>query len=416
MASIPTVLLAIERALYALKNDTRDDARRIIIFMTDGIVDTGNPQTDVSRADWLRDDLASDAARAGIQIFGIAFTNAADFQLIQSLANKTGGDYFRALEADDLSGVFERINAAIIREAEPEPESEPASAAPQPPQQVIQAPAPEPIIIEVPSKSEELSREERTRNLILIVAAGVLCLTVLAILIVLIRRGRAGREPEAEYEPKAYLSDIHGVTEKQSYQLGRKPTMLGRVAGTDKDHLNYVVIPETTIGRRHALIEYKDYAYWIIDQGSINGTYVNDHIVNTETRLKHGDRIRLHKFEFEFVMPEMFDSGMTVVSNTVYARDIASNEEASQPVVADGGEDDSGNFDRLFDIDSSDDSSPSSGRITLSEDNYGDGEDATIQYDDDREAGVPQPAEPTPDPDEEDEDVTLTPGTGSGRR
>ena len=403
---------AIERAIYILKNNARDEARRIIIFMTDGIVDTGNPQNDISRTDWLRNDLAADAGRAGIQIFGIAFTNAADFQLIQSLANKTEGDYFRALTADDLHGVFERINEVIVREAqpEPEPEPEPAAAPPQPQQQVIQAPAPEPIIIEVPSKSQDTSGEERTRNLILIVAASVLCLTVLAILIVLIKRSRSEREPGEEYEPKAYLSDIHGVTEKQSYQLSRKPTMIGRVAGTDEDHLNYIVIPETTVGRRHALIEYKDYAYWIIDQGSINGTYVNDHMVNTETRLKHGDRIRLHKFEFEFVMPEMFDSGMTVVSNTAYARDIASDDENAAAAAASA--DDSGNFENLFSIDGNDDSSPSGGRITLSEENYSGDEDATIQYGESAGNDRPGPAEPTQDPgeDDDDEDATLTPG------
>lgn len=41
---------AIERAIYILKNNARDDARRIIIFMTDGIVDTGNPQNEIGRA------------------------------------------------------------------------------------------------------------------------------------------------------------------------------------------------------------------------------------------------------------------------------------------------------------------------------------------------------------------------------
>jgi len=65
------------------------------------------------------------------------------------------------------------------------------------------------------------------------------------------------------------------------------------------------------------MIEYKDFSYWIIDQGSINGTFVNDKPVTSEVRLKHGDIIRLHKIEFEFVIPEMADSGMTVISSTV---------------------------------------------------------------------------------------------------
>ena len=41
--------------------------------------------------------------------------------------------------------------------------------------------------------------------------------------------------------------------------------------------------------------------------------------ITSETRLKHRDRIRLHKFEFDFVMPDLEEAGMTKVSHTVYA-------------------------------------------------------------------------------------------------
>jgi pSer/pThr/pTyr-binding forkhead associated (FHA) protein len=82
------------------------------------------------------------------------------------------------------------------------------------------------------------------------------------------------------------------------------------------------VIPESTIGRRHALIEYKDFSYWIVDQGSINGTFVNDVPISSEVRLKHGDIIRLHKLEFEFVMPDLDDASMTELSHTVLSQEI----------------------------------------------------------------------------------------------
>ncbi len=104
---------------------------------------------------------------------------------------------------------------------------------------------------------------------------------------------------------EAYLKDIHGHTSNELYRLGKKATMLGRVAGKDSENLDFIVIPETTIGRRHAVIEYKDYAYWIIDQGSINGTFVNNISVTSEVRLKQGDIVRLHKFEFEFSIPDL---------------------------------------------------------------------------------------------------------------
>lgn len=404
---------AIERAVYALKNNARTDARRMIIFMTDGIVDTGDAQQDASASDWLRNDLASDAARSDIRIFAIAFTNDADYQLIQSLANKTEGDYFRALTAADLGNVFSRINEVIAREAE----AESLSAAPSPPSQSVQAP--QPVIIEVPAQSQDYRAEERNRTLILIAAAGVLALTLIAILIVLIKRSRGDR-PVDDHEPEAYLNDMHGLSGKQSHRLGKRPTMLGRAIISDGDHLHYVSIPETTVGRRHALIEYKDYAYWIIDQSSINGTYVNDKLVTTEVRLKHGDRIRLHKYELEFVMPEMSDSGMTVVSNTVYARHKSGDAPGPAAGTAPAGAvretgDDAFNDGDLFDIsgghdvaedNDNDDSTPSEGRITLSEEDYSGSEDGTVPK---SWAGT-SPSGPAA---AEDDDVTLTPGMDS---
>lgn len=309
---------AMERAIYELKNSGRADAQKLIVFMTDGIVDTGNAAVDLDRARWLREDLAPDAADAGIRIFSIAFTEDADFQLIQSLAQNTGGEYFRALDAAALNGVFENINAIIDRPPEPEPiaapEPEPAPVvAPPPPQQ--------PIVIEVPAAgSESMQREERIRSIIILVAAVVLIGALIAVIVLLVRRGREDLKAASDqYVAEAYLNDIHGVTGQPSYKLGSRAVMLGRVAGKDSTHLDYLVIPQSTIGRRHALIEYKDYGYWISDQGSINGTFVNDRPVTSEVRLKHGDRVRLHRCEFEFVMPEVGDAGMTVVSHTTYA-------------------------------------------------------------------------------------------------
>ena len=316
----------IERAIYELKNNGRADAEKSIIFMTDGIVDTGVPEKDLEKAKWLREDLAPDAADNEIKIFGIAFTE-------ESIAQKTDGEYYRALQAEDLHGVFERINKIINKPPEPESVPEPV-VVPAPviekPEPQVQAPPPAPVIIEVPAQG--MGQEERIRSMIMIAAAIILTITLLAILILLLRRNRELKAGEGQVVQEAYINDLQGKTDKQTHKLGTKPTMFGRVAGKDTDHLDYIVVNESTIGRRHALIEYKDYSFWIIDQGSINGTFVNGEPVKTEVRLKHGDRIRLHKCEFEFIMPEMEDSGMTVISKTVFAQQPAGDdsEEATQ--------------------------------------------------------------------------------------
>lgn len=331
---------AVERAIYELKNNARADAQKLIVFMTDGIVDTGDAAVDLEKAKWLREDLAPDAAEVGIRIFGIAFTDAADFQLIQSLAQNTDGEYFRALTPGDLPRVFERISEVIDRPpvVEPEPAPEPAV---QPP--------PVPVIIEVPVQpAESVNAEERVRSIVILVAAVVLVGALVAIIILLIKRGREAQPSTGDYVAEAYLNDIHGITGQSAFKLGIKPTMLGRVAGQDTDHLDYVVIPQSTIGRRHALIEYKDFAYWIMDQGSINGTFVNDKPVSSEVRLKHGDRVRVHKCEFEFAMPDMGEAGMTVVSQTRFAgQAVPSGQEAT---VVKGGREPARDQESVFDI------------------------------------------------------------------
>ena len=323
----------IERAIYELKNNGRDDARKVIIFMTDGIVDTGAAESDMEKSKWLREDLAPDAADNEIKIFGIAFTEQADFQLIQSIAQNAEGEYYRALTAADLQGVFEKVNGIINKPPEPEPLveeiSEPKEVVIQAPPPVVQ-PAPAPVIIEVPAQT--MGEEERIRSIIMMAAAIILTITLLGILILLLRRNRELKAGQNQFVQDAYINDLQGKTDQQTHKLGEKPVMFGRVAGKDTEYLDYIVVNESTIGRRHALIEFKDYSFWIIDQGSINGTFVNGEAVSSEVRLKHGDRIRLHKCEFEFIMPEMEDSGMTVISNTVFAAQAAADdaEEATQ--------------------------------------------------------------------------------------
>jgi pSer/pThr/pTyr-binding forkhead associated (FHA) protein/Mg-chelatase subunit ChlD len=319
----------IERAIYELKNNGRADAEKSIIFMTDGIVDTGAPDRDLEKSKWLREDLAPDAADNEIKIFGIAFTDAADFQLIQSISQKTEGEYYRALTVDDLQHVFEQIDEIINTPPEPEPVPEVVQVPVAVPAPIIQqAPAPAPVIIEVPVQS--MGEEERIRSMIIIAASIVLTLTLLGILILLIRRNKELKDGANEFIQDAYINDLQNKTDKQTHKLSTRPTMFGRVAGKDVDHLDYIVVNESTIGRRHALIEFKDYSFWIVDQGSINGTFVNGEPVSSEVRLKHGDRIRLHKCDFEFIMPEMEESGATVISSTVFAE---------QPAVVDDSED-----------------------------------------------------------------------------
>jgi pSer/pThr/pTyr-binding forkhead associated (FHA) protein len=311
---------AIEQAVQQLQLSGRPAAEKSIVFLTDGDVQTGNETNDTARTAWLQQSLAVDIAAAGIRIYGIGFADAANSELVNTLALKTGGESFHATSVSDLAGAFTSVFDYMQQQAGPVRIESPAEAAPAivepPPPPVIAAPTTTPV-------TKAAGQEERTRSIIIFIAAVILFLTLAGLIFLLVKRGRIYKQASAAVVSEAFLFDLNGVTSSAQYKLGQKPTMFGRVAGKDVEHLDYIVIPESTIGRRHATIDYKDYAYWIMDQGSINGTFVNDVRITSEIRLKHGDRIRLHKVEFEFVMPDMEEAGKTRLAEPAAAASVA---------------------------------------------------------------------------------------------
>ena len=354
---------AVERAIYDLKVNGRPDVEKSIIFMTDGIVDTGNKAIDAEKTRWLREDLAGDAAELNIRIFAVAFTDNADFLLIQSLARRTDGEYYRAMTPSDLPLAFAQINTILEtpKVIEPEP-------APPPPPHIVDESIEETSIDEAVMDADDAAEFERVTGFsieelenipdgqaiitrpgeeatgkedmmaIALLAGGAIALILLIVIIVMLIRRRGAKsapeqQPSADYVPQGYLNDINKITSEPSYELSVKPAMLGRVAGKDREHLEYIVIAQSTIGRQHALIEYKDYSYWVTDQSSVNGTFVNGVRITGETRLKHGDLIKLHKYEFEFAVPDLEDSGKTVFSETTDKTVIATSDALSDSMA-----------------------------------------------------------------------------------
>lgn len=362
----------IERALYALSR-AEGDHEAIIVFLTDGIVDTGNAQLDAERVEWLREDLSSEAAEKGIRIFGIAFTENSDSLLVQSLARRTGADYFRALTDADLPAAFADVFSASAQSAPlPAREATPAQAPafePPPPPPSLEAPMPaeaellpdEKAAIEefdealaeagialddIPEGQAIIIPPERGRGefplaLAGVVAAGLLALCVVAYLLLRRRPARPAAEPapgavpipetKRPEIPEAYLVDVDHVTERDRHPLHLKSIMIGRVAGPVSTEYEYLVIRQPTIGRQHAVIKYQDFAYWVVDQGSVNGTFVNDERVAAPTRLNHGDTVRFHKVRFRIEITRAFEQG----EGTAYDATVMADTEATMAASAD---------------------------------------------------------------------------------
>lgn len=303
---------AVERAMYELRLSGRREAARIIVLMTDGVVDTGDAQRDGERTRWLREMLASDAASESIRIFAIAFTDSADFQLLQNVARTANGDYFRASDAGQLADALARIDAEI---------SEAATSAVQPERLVFNEAM---TVTGTPAAPGEAAEREGPGWRVLLVVLALAMLGIVAVMILwgeefaalLQRKVMHSRRKVEEAGPKAVLYDVSDTSDIRRYELGSRPVVIGRVAGSDTS-MDYVVVDERTVGRWHATVERRGQSFWIRDEGSVNGTFVNNQRVTAEHPLKHGDMVRVHRHEFEFVIPELFDSDRTVVSTDV---------------------------------------------------------------------------------------------------
>lgn len=295
----------IERGLYELKAHGRRGATPVLIFITDGIVDTGSAAKDSEMREWLRTRLLPEARERGVKIFSIALTEQADYALIQEMGQVTGGDYFRAMGIKEIAGIFDRIHAKLQAPAPPPaPSVAPAPPPPLPPASVLAA------------------------AWFWVAVLGALALLVMGGLVAVARSRReaaralsssatmVGKGPAAGQLPEAYFRD--GRTGKR-IRLTKSLTRIGRAPDSD------IVVAEPQISTRHAEIECRQGRFYLRDLRSTNGSWINKERVQAETILKSGDVVAFDEFTFTFTGGEVAAAG-TMVRDL---RDLAS--EAMKP-------------------------------------------------------------------------------------
>lgn len=285
---------AIERAIYELKQNGRGSVKGSIIFLTDGLIDTGDKIQDREKRNWLLNSLLSDAKEAKISIFGIAFTENADFQLIQQIARQTNGEYYRALTAEDIQPVFNKIlqELSIIRYDKEED------------------------ILEAESTSDQ-SQSFLETNVVLIIILGIIIIGIITV--VLIFRSKSNAQPviiqesgdvqatgdsarrrgNNESVPKAKLIDLDKVTGKSTFAIDRPEISIGR----EKD--NDLVIENEHVSGHHGIIRYRNKKFYLIDNGSANGTFHNGQRLEAEipVPLSNNDEIAFDVINFRVVLP-----------------------------------------------------------------------------------------------------------------
>ena len=313
----------IERAIYELKTNGRQDTKKIIIFLTDGIVDTGDKSQDLEKENWLKQDLTRESKNAGIRIFGIAFTDDADFRLIQTLAIRTDGEYFRVFEVADLEKVFAKIKRII---AEPSTQETIVSTAETNGVAPIER---QEVSVKQRQVVSELPRKQKSS--LVVILSGIVVLLAIVVLVQVLRKRRiqvaqpamdqrtGGRIVSAEPRlPQAVLIDVGQAisTESLTLPLNKNTLRIGRDVGND------IVIARKTVSSFHATIEYKDGYFYIEDLRSTNGTSLNDDKLrhNEPVRLKSGDKIDFSIHEFRFLIPDQTPLGETVTVSEMSQR------------------------------------------------------------------------------------------------
>ncbi len=108
---------------------------------------------------------------------------------------------------------------------------------------------------------------------------------------------------------------IHTPTGNHRLPLtGDLPWRIGR------GHENEVILKDPLVSRKHAVIKLlQSQAFYLIDLGSQNGSFVNGQRVTVPIRLRHGDRIRFGKTELQWHGPEVsaVSSGQPASPKTV---------------------------------------------------------------------------------------------------
>lgn len=297
------VSMGLERALAEIIDHGNPQAAKSIVLITSsGIATAAAAGRDAAR--WILRSLVPAANFNQVRVFSVVRAPAGQ-DTLSKLAQETGGAFFSVAGPGDYAAALHNLAPQLTR---------PALASVTLP--LPSAAAALPLQFATPLTRVAQPGPEFHWWWLVALFAVVIAMVVIYALWSL-RTSRVSRSRPVPAAPPgsgahAVLYDISNPNEIRRFELDERAILLGRVAGYDPD-VQYILIKEKTVGRCHAVIERRGHTFWLTDQGSVNGTFVNGERISADYALKHGDVIAVHKHEFEFMIPEYFETDVTVV-------------------------------------------------------------------------------------------------------
>jgi hypothetical protein len=101
-------------------------------------------------------------------------------------------------------------------------------------------------------------------------------------------------EEVVAHDGAAFVIRAGGGRVGESFPLDHERMTIGRRPDSD------VFLDDVTVSRDHALLVKRSGDYYLDDLGSLNGTYVNRHRIESH-RLEDGDELQVGKFKLTFL-------------------------------------------------------------------------------------------------------------------
>ena len=100
---------------------------------------------------------------------------------------------------------------------------------------------------------------------------------------------------EIKTEGPALVVRLGGGRAGEHFLLQNESTTVGRSPDCD------VFLDDVTVSRKHALVQQRDGKFLLEDQGSLNGTFLNRHRIESG-QLDDGDELQIGKYRLTFLL------------------------------------------------------------------------------------------------------------------